>query len=176
MSRANIVMPADRSILRPASIPMRIYDRWIGLVSLLQSPLLLAMRLYWGWQFFLTGRGKLRNLDRTADFFASLHIPMPKWNAALAGSTECLGGLLLLVGFGSRLFTLPLIFTLTIAYLTAHLDITKNIFHDPDAFVTAPPFLFLMCCVIVLAFGPGVFSVDHLLARRRRVGSIESQP
>jgi putative oxidoreductase len=155
---------------RSASL-VRLYERWATLVSYLQSPVLLLMRLYWGWQFFLTGKGKLMNLDRIAAFFSSLHIPMPKLNAALAGSTECLGGLLLLLGLASRIITVPLIFVLCVAYLTAHIDVTKVIFSDPDKFVTAAPFLFLMCCVIVLVFGPGVFSADYLIVRalsRRR--------
>ena len=42
---------------------------------------LLVMRLFWGWQFFQTGKGKLMNLDRTAGYFASFDIPLPKLNA-----------------------------------------------------------------------------------------------
>ena len=43
----------------------------------LQSPLLLVIRVYWGWQFFLTGKGKLEHLPRTTAFFQSLGIPHP---------------------------------------------------------------------------------------------------
>jgi len=134
--------------------------------SYLQSPLLLAIRLYWGWHFFLTGKGKLMNLDRTAEFFQSLHIPMPKLNACLAGGTECFGGLLLLVGLGSRLVSVPLIFTMIIAYVTAEQEAVKNIFKDPDKFVTATPFLFMYAAVIILAFGPGKFSIDWLIGKK----------
>lgn len=74
----------------------KLYRAYVKLISNLQSPFLPVIRLYWGWQFLLTGKGKLLNLDRTAGFFANLHIPMPKLNAILAGSTECFGGLLLL--------------------------------------------------------------------------------
>ncbi len=132
----------------------------------LQSPLLLVLRLYWGWQFFQTGKGKLMNLDRTAEFFQSLHIPMSKLNAGLAGGTECFGGLLLLLGLGSRLVSVPLIFTMIIAYLTADLDKVKAIFSDPDKFVTAAPFEFLLVALIVLAFGPGKFSLDWLIGKK----------
>ncbi len=132
----------------------------------LQSPLLLVIRLYWGWQFFQTGKGKLMNLERTAGFFHDLHIPMPTFSACLAGGTECIGGLLLLVGLGSRLVCLPLIFTMIIAYVTAEHAALQNIFKDPDKFVTAAPFLFLYTALIVLAFGPGKFSLDWLIGRR----------
>lgn len=142
------------------------YSLWIKAISCLQSPLLLAIRLYWGWQFFLTGKGKLMNLDRTAGFFESLHIPMPHLNAVLAGSTECFGGLCLLLGLGSRIITIPLIFTLCIAYATAESDALHAIFSDPDKFVSATPFEFMLAAVIVLVFGPGKFSLDALIGRK----------
>ncbi|HVM62890.1 MAG TPA: DoxX family protein [Verrucomicrobiae bacterium] len=145
----------------------KLYRVWVGLVSRLQSPFLLIIRLYWGWQFFLTGRGKLMHLDRTAGFFASLNIPLPKLNAVLAGSTECFGGLLLLLGLGSRIATVPLIFTMVIAYLTADPDKVHQIFSKPDAFVSADEFLFMLTAIIVLIFGPGFFSLDAIIARVR---------
>jgi putative oxidoreductase len=148
------------------SLSERLYRRFIKTASLLQSPFLLAIRLYWGWQFLQTGKGKLMNHEKVTEFFQSLHIPLPSFNAYLAGSTECLGGLLLLIGLGSRLVSLPLIFVLTIAYVTAESDSLKQIFSDPDKFVTATPFLFLIVCVTVLAFGPGKFSVDWLLSKK----------
>lgn len=143
----------------------RTYRRLIKSASWLQSPVLLMMRLYWGWQFFETGKGKLMNHEKVAGFFQSLHIPFPGFNAYLAGSTECIGGLLLLVGLASRLVSLPLIFVLIIAYMTAESDALKSIFSDPDKFTGATPFLFLVACVMVLAFGPGKFSVDRLLSK-----------
>jgi putative oxidoreductase len=148
------------------SLVRRGYGLLIRAASLLQSPLLLALRLYWGWQFFETGKGKLMNHEKVTEFFVSLHIPFPSFNVYLAGSTECFGGLLLLVGLGSRLVSLPLIFTLMVAYATAEIDTVKNIFADPDKFVTATPFLFMLACVIVLAFGPGKFSLDWLFQRK----------
>ena len=142
---------------------LNIYGLWCKAVSCLQSPLLLAIRLYWGWHFFETGKGKLMNLDKTAGFFQSLNIPMPHLNAVLAGSTECFGGLCLLLGLGSRIVTVPLIFTMIIAYVTAESDALHAVFSDPDKFVTATPFEFMLAAVIVLVFGPGKFSLDYLL-------------
>jgi putative oxidoreductase len=148
------------------SLFQRGYRRLITAASLLQSPLLLAMRLYWGWQFFETGKGKLMNHEKVTAFFQSLHIPLPSLNVYLAGSIECFGGLLLLLGLGSRLICVPLIFTMIIAYLTAELDTVKNIFQNPDKFVSADPFLFMLVCFVVLAFGPGKFSLDCLLEKK----------
>jgi putative oxidoreductase len=137
------------------------------IASFLPDPLLLGIRLYWGWQFFQTGKGKLGNLEGTTEFFTELGLPFAKLNAIMAGSTECFGGLLLLVGLFSRVISVPLIGTMTVAYLTAHLDVVKTIWSDSDSFVTAAPFLFLLASVIVFTFGPGKFSIDELLRRRK---------
>ena len=142
------------------------YEFLVRAASSLRSPFLLLMRLYWGWSFYQTGKGKLTHLDQTAQFFDSLHIPLPKLNAALAGSTECFGGLLLLVGLASRLVAIPLICTMVVAYLTAEIETVRNIFSEPDKFLGADPFLFLLTALIVLIFGPGVFSLDYLIAKK----------
>lgn len=129
----------------------------------LQSPLLLAIRLYWGWQFAQTGWGKLTHLKRTIGFFESLDIPLPQVNAVLAGTTECVGGALLALGLFARPASVPLIFTMLVAYWTADRDALNAIGSDPDKFVTAAPFLFLLASLIVLVFGPGRLSLDALL-------------
>lgn len=143
--------------------PITAYTTLVRGSSSLQSTVLLALRLYWGWSFFQTGKGKLMNLDQTTEFFTTLHIPFPGLNAAFAGATECFGGLLLLLGLASRLTALPLIATMIVAYLTAEIEVVKNIFSDPDKFTAADPFLFLLTAVIVLVFGPGAFSLDRLI-------------
>jgi putative oxidoreductase len=151
----------------------RAYEILVRAAEKLQSPLLLAIRLYWGWSFFVTGKGKLFNLENTAEFFAGLGLPFPKLNAVLAGSTECFGGLLLLVGLCSRLISVPLAFTMLMAYITADREALLGIFSDPDKFLAADPFLFLLTALIILAFGPGVFSLDWLIARKLRRDSSE---
>lgn len=141
-------------------------DKLDTVAGLLQSPLLLIIRLYWGISFAQTGWGKLMNLDRTAGFFASLDIPLPKVNAILAGATECFGGALLAIGLFARPAAVPLIFTMVVAYITADNEALHAITNDPDKFVTASPFLFLFASVIVLAFGPGKLSIDAFLGRK----------
>lgn len=150
------------------SIFRHAYLLLIKAASYLQSPVLLALRLYWGWGFFETGKGKLMNPEKVTQFFQSLHIPFPAFNVYLAGGTECFGGLLLLIGLGSRLISMPLIFVTIIAYLTAEIETVKHIFSNPDKFVSADPFLFMLACIIVLAFGPGVFFLDWVISRKER--------
>ena len=138
--------------------------RWIIVAaSWLQHVFLLIIRLYWGWQFHITGMGKLSNIAKVTGYFQSLGIPQPQLNAYLAGCTECFGGLFLLVGLAGRVTALPLIVTMIVAYLTASPDAVKNIFSKPDDFTGADPFLFLLAAVIVFLFGPGLLSADGLI-------------
>jgi putative oxidoreductase len=154
--------------------PKSPYQKLNGLLATLagwlRSPFLLAIRLYWGWGFFQTGKGKLMNLERTTQYFDSLHLPAPKVNAIMAGSVECLGGLLLLVGLASRIATVPLICTMIVAYATAESEAVRALASDPDKFFAAAPFLFLMAALIVFVFGPGKISLDELLARKKPDG------
>jgi len=141
----------------------KLYGWLITIGNALRSPLLLIIRLYWGWEFFLTGKGKLMDLSKPTEYFASLGIPFPHFSAILAACTECFGGLLLLVGLASRLITIPMMILLVIAYLTADIEAARAIFSDPDKFLSAAEFQFLFAVVIVFVFGPGIFSVDALI-------------
>ncbi len=143
----------------------KLYRLLISVAHWLRSPFLLLVRLYWGWQYFVAGKGKLENLPKTTEFFESLHIPAPHLQAIIASSIECFGGLLLLVGFASRVVSIPLMAVMTVAYLTADLERVQGIFSDPDKFVASDEFLFLFAATIIFIFGPGLFSVDGLIGK-----------
>ena len=146
----------NRSLLsRHDRIAARVFER-------VRDPVLLLVRVAWGWSFFRTGAGKLGNLAGTTEFFRSLGLPFASANALLVGLVECIGGLLLLAGLGSRSVALLLALNMVVAYLTAH---TAS-FGSLDAFVAAAPFPFLMASLMVFAAGPGRLSLDALLRRR----------
>jgi hypothetical protein len=65
---------------------------------------------------------------------------------------------------------------LVVAYLTADLEIAKNIFNNPDKFLAADEFLFLFAVVLVFAFGPGKFSIDWIVRRKMGLASAERSP
>ena len=90
-------------------------------------------------------------------------LPLPRLNAIAAGAVECGGGILLLIGLGSRIVSPALAFTMAVAYVTADNEAVRAIFSEPDKFTGAAPFLFLAASVIVFVFGPGKLSVDALL-------------
>jgi putative oxidoreductase len=148
------------------------YQAEIRFVMYAQPALLFLLRLYFGYGFFKAGLGKLQNIESTAEYFAGLDIPLPTLNAYLAGATECFGGLLLLLGVASRVVTIPLIFTMLVAYLTQHIDELRTLWapndegsYNPAPFFKAAPFPYLLTALIVLFFGPGGFSIDGLLKR-----------
>jgi len=153
----------------------QVYSSCERTLSYLQSPLLLVVRLYWGWQFFQTGLGKLMHIPKIVDFFTSLGIPFPTFNAYLVGSLECVGGVLLFLGLGSRIIALPLTFSMLVAYITADREALFSIFSDPGKFYAADPYTFLFAALLVLIFGPGKISVDSAIGhlRRRRVAELQ---
>ena len=142
------------------------YKTLVDSASSLQSPFLLAIRLYWGWQFAQTGWGKLHNLAKVTDFFTGLGIPAPGLNAVAVSWMEFAGGILLAIGLGSRFFGLILAFDMLVAYLTAGREALLSIFSDPGKFYADDAYTFLFASVLILIFGPGRFSLDALLQHR----------
>ena len=132
----------------------------------LQAVFLLGVRLYWGWQLTQTGWGKLHSLAKVTAYFASLGIPLPGLNAPFVAGLEFAGGLLLILGLGSRPIALLLTGDMLVAYLTADREALFAFFSDPGKFYAAAPYTFLFASIIVLLFGPGPFSLDHLLKKR----------
>jgi putative oxidoreductase len=132
----------------------------------LQSPLLLFVRLYWGWQFMQDGWGKLHNLPKVIEYFGSLGLPAPGPTAYFVSILELVGGVLLALGLGSRLIAFLLTVNMTVAYITGDREALLSIFSDPDKFSAAAPFTYLMASLVILIFGPGRFSLDYLIARR----------
>lgn len=143
-----------------------LYARLVTIASFLRSPFLLAIRLYWGWQFAQAGWGKFHRMPQVIEFFSSLHIPLPAFNAYFVSGLEFVGGIMLILGLGSRLISFLLAGDMVVAYLTADRNALKQIFSDPGKFYNADPFTFLMAALIVLIFGPGLFALDTYLASR----------
>jgi putative oxidoreductase len=121
-------------------------------------------RLTVGLVFIGTGWGKLHSLGDVTDFFASLHIPAPGFNARLTAATEFFGGLLVLLGLGTRLAALPLAFTMVVAILTAKRgDITGL-----TALVGFEEWSYLVLFVWLAVAGAGPLSLDAMITRLRR--------
>jgi putative oxidoreductase len=141
----------------------QIYNRFFDLGSYLQSPFMLLVRLYWGWQLIESGWGKLHNLGKVTEFFTSLNLPLPAQTAVAISCLEFFGGIFLAIGLLSRLTALAMTINLIMAYVTADREALFSIFSDPDKFYAAAPFTFLFASLLILIFGAGKFAVDRLL-------------
>jgi putative oxidoreductase len=145
---------------------LRIYDGFVRAVSSLQSPFLfLFVRLYWGWEFMEDGWGKLHNLAKVTEYFASLNLPAPGQTALFISIIELVGGMLLAVGLFSRLTGLVLTVNMLTAYVTGDREALLSIFTAPDKFSAAAPYMYLFASLVVLIFGPGKFALDTLFDR-----------
>lgn len=133
----------------------------------LQSPLLLAIRLYWGFQFAQDGWGKLTHLDRVTQFFASLNLPAPHMTALAVALIELVGGVLFALGIASRLTALVLFVNMTMAYLSVP-DDRVNFSHflsNPSDFYGASPYTYWFAALLILVFGPGWVAIDTVIGR-----------
>lgn len=128
----------------------------------------LATRLLMGQAFLLTGLGKWRHLDGTAEFFASAGIPAPAANAVFIATVELLGGLCLLVGFGTRVAAALLASTMVVALATADRDTLLGAlsFQGDRGLTDVTPLVFLLFLGWVFAMGAGPLSADEALRKR----------
>jgi len=128
-----------------------------------QSPLLMAIRLFWGYWFLRGSIIKFTNMGELITYFESLSIPLAGIMAFLTAVLHFTGGLSMIFGFCARLVSVPLIISMIVAYFTAELHTVTGILNSPIPFIMAAPFLFLYANLVILAFGPGKFSIDYLL-------------
>ncbi len=119
----------------------------------------LLIRLSIGLVFVLSGQGKLLNLERTAEYFTSLHIAFPLFNALLASSTEFLGGIALILGLFTRVAGFFLAFVMVIAIITAQLPSIQEL----SEFVGLIEWAYFLIFVWFIFRGAGSISLDKLL-------------
>ena len=134
----------------------------------------LATRLVIGLAVFQAGLGKWRHKPNIIQFFDSLGIPLPAFNAYLVASIELVGGIALILGLFTRFFAAGLTTTMVVALLTA--DTADFMASWGSASEMSPTdvtaFTFLLFLLWLVAYGAGKLSLDALL---RRVFSLEPE-
>jgi putative oxidoreductase len=135
----------------------------------------LATRVVIGLAFFQAGLGKWRHMPNIVQFFDSMGIPFPSFNAHLVASMELVGGLALILGVFTRFFASGLIITMVVALLTADtadfLAAWRAGSELSPTDVTA--FTFLLFLLWLVAYGAGRLSLDALL---RRLLNLDATP
>jgi putative oxidoreductase len=132
----------------------------------------LATRIVVGLAFYMTGRGKWAHFDNTVAFFTEIGIPHPEWNAAFVATLELVGGIALILGLFTRLFATGLLSTMAVALLTA--DKERFLSSWSPASDIGPTdisaFVFLLFFAWLALYGPGLLSLDTVLARWLKIG------
>ncbi len=84
----------------------------------------LALRLYLVPVFWVAGTNKLDGMDNVIAWFGNpdwgLGLPFPSLLAWLAVGSEVLGAIALLIGLGTRWFSIPLMVTMLVAAFSVH--------------------------------------------------------
>ena len=65
---ARLVLPIQMTTM--SGFTAKYFSWFVPPTTVLQSFLLLVVRLYWGWEFFLTGKGKLMDLEKPTRIFS----------------------------------------------------------------------------------------------------------
>lgn len=119
-----------------------------------QNANLLALvgRVFVGLAMASHGYGKLMGMKGFIGYLAKLGLPAPEVFAAMAMLTELLGGVLIAVGWKTRIASFTVMITMLVAAFMAH---------GADPFSKQEKaLLYGAVCLILMAFGPGKFSLD----------------
>jgi uncharacterized membrane protein YphA (DoxX/SURF4 family) len=113
--------------------------------------------------------------------FTKLAIPAPEFMANFVAGLEIIGGLLLIMGFLTRLISVPFIFEMLVAIATTKISLYLGT--SPLPLPPSPPqvgiwavlhetrsdYAQIMTVLFLLIAGPGRLSIDALIRRKRNV-------
>ena len=122
---------------------------------------LTLVRLVLGSVFIDAGLGKLRHLPDTVQFFMDINLPSPHFSAIFASTHEVICGIFILIGFATRIAAIPLIIIMTVAIIAAQWTDVGSI----QDLLSLHDFNYIVLSLILLMFGPGKISIDHVISR-----------
>jgi len=136
-----------------------VYLEFSRLTEYLQSLGLLLARIAVGYGFYEPAMMKWKDIGSVAEWFGSMGIPLPLLHAYLAATTEIVGVVFLILGFMTRLISIPLIVIMIVAIFTVHLS--NGFSAGSNGFEI--PLYYMLFLLIFLSHGAGKFSLDSLL-------------
>jgi putative oxidoreductase len=121
----------------------------------------LILRLFFGASLaFAHGHGKVfGNTDKFISGVEGMDLPFPVFFGWAAALSEYVGGICLALGLGTRVFAFFIAITMIVAGFVRHAA-------DPFG-VKELAFAYLAAMIAIFLIGPGRFSLDHLIFRRR---------
>lgn len=118
---------------------IQLYRSFLNGLKHTDGLLALGLRLYLAPVLIQAGYNKLSHFSDTAAWFGNaewgLGLPMPELMVALAAGSEFFGGILLVLGLGTRLISLPLMFTMLVAAFTVHWSNGWLAIADPNSWL-----------------------------------------
>jgi len=130
--------------------------------TIIQSLPSIITRLVIGFVFVESGYGKFKNLSQVINYFDSLNIPYPSFQAPLVAGVELAAGLLILMGLLTRIASLSLITIMIVALVTAKAEDIVDI----SALLGVSEFLYIVLLIGLLTYGAPCFSLDQLIKKR----------
>ena len=136
-----------------------IYNFSKNILKNFQSLSLLLARFVVAYGFLEPALNKWSDIGAVAEWFGSMGIPFPTFNAYMAASTELLGVVLLTLGLFTRLISIPMMVIMVVAIMTVHLS--HGFAAGNNGFEI--PLYYMLFLFIFVSHGAGKFSVDHFL-------------
>src|SRR6266498_1495175 len=138
------------------------------------------LRLMAGSVFLWEGILKFVYANQGVGRFTKLGFPFPQATATFDGVLEIVGGILLITGFLTRLISIPFIIEMLVAMLSTKIPLYLGT--SPLPLPPVPPqigfwavlheirseYAQLMTTIFLLIAGPGRWSLDALIARKRQ--------
>jgi putative oxidoreductase len=142
----------------------------------------LLLRLMAGGVFLSEGILKFVYTNQGVGRFTKLGLPFPHETATSIGSLEIVGGLLIIVGLFTRIIAIPFIVEMVVAILATKVALYLGT--SPLPLPPAPPmvgfwavmhetrsdYAQILTSIFLLVAGPGSWSLDAVLNRRRKTG------
>ncbi len=140
---------------------------------------ILILRLMTGAVFFWEGLIKFVFVNQGIGRFTKLGIPFPVFSADFVGTLEIVGGVCIMLGLFTRVFSMLFIFEMAVAMLST--KITMYLGTSPLPLPPSPPqigfwavlhdirseYAQMLTCIFYAIVGPGVKSLDATLRRNR---------
>jgi uncharacterized membrane protein YphA (DoxX/SURF4 family) len=141
-------------------------------------PATLALRAAVGGVFVASGIVKFLYVNQGAGRFAKIGLPAPEQLAGFVGAVEIVGGALIVLGLLTRLAAVPLLVDMAVAIATTKAPLLFGPGPEPVAALPKIGFwafayqarldvAMLVAAAYLLAVGPGLWSIDGVLSRRR---------